>query len=157
MTDIDLFDYFTWAWTGWTEPHMMDCAVAYWIVRPHAHYAFTLPCLHICETLKGADYKDAERYIGGRVIVEDAGKPAELRQKALVTLHMMMEFSITTSKKLNTTDWPVSQWNRLFHEQGLIELSRKELKDMKTLEAHWASLPELSRKPCLGRDYVEKS
>ncbi len=148
MNEIQLFDYFTWAWTGYKEPESREFARGFWIARPHAHYAFTLPCLHVNETLRDLDYHMAERFIGG-TIIEDIGKPAELRQKALVTLHMMMNFSIMTSKRMETKDWPVSQWNRLFHEQGLIELSREELQDLKTIEAHIASLPELSRKPCL--------
>ena len=63
------------------------------------------------------------------MIIEDVGEPAQLRMKAWVTLELMMSFSIMTSKKMITESWPVSQWNRLFHEQGLIELSREELQD----------------------------
>jgi len=157
LAGFDYSDYYTWEWTGWTEPHMQECAVAYWIARPHQHYYPALPCLHICEVLQGADYEDAERYIGGRVIVMDAGVPAQKRMKGWVAIELLMSFAISTSKKMETKDFKVSLWNRLFHEQGLIQLSREELKDMKDFEAHLASLQELSRKPCLGRENVEKS
>jgi hypothetical protein len=156
LAGFDYKDYYQWEWTGYTIPHRQDCAVAYWIARPHAHFALTLPCLHICETLQGADYKDAERYIGGKII-EDVGVPAQKRMKGWIAIELLMSFAIMTSKKMETKDFKVSLWNRLFHEQGLIQLSREELKDMKSFEAHLASLQELSRKPCLGRENVEKS
>lgn len=141
LAGFDYADYFRWEWTGYKEPLTMDCARGFWICIPHRHFANTLPCLHVNETLRGDDYKNAERYIGG-MIIEDVGEPAQKRMKAWVTLELIMSFVIQTSKRCETRDWPVSHWNRLLHEEGLIELTEDEISQMKVFEA---TVDKLSR------------
>lgn len=154
LAGFDYKDYFKYEWTGYREPAAMDCARGFWIAIPHAHFANTLPCLHVNETLRGDDYKNVERTMDNR-INDNMGEPAQRRMKAWITLELIMSFVIRTSKRCETRDWMVSHWNRLLHEEGLIELTEDEISQMKVYEA---TIDKLSRVTNKGEvAYLERS
>jgi len=154
LAGFDYADYFRWEWTGYREPVAMDCARGFWICVPHRHYAETLPCLHVNETLRDEEYKLAERCSDG-TINDNYGEPAQKRMKAWITLELIMSFVIQTSKRCETRTWPVSHWNRLLHEEGLIELTEDEISQMKVFEA---TVDKLSRITNKGKVvYLERS
>lgn len=153
LAEYDYADYYQWEWTGFRDQPETHSARGFWIARPWKHYALTLPAMHVNEVLENEDYLLANRTFTG-MINDNYGEPAQKRMKGWVTMEMMMSFAILTSKRMDTKGWQPSQWNRLFHEQGLIELTPTELRDLKQLERDF---DKLSRTTVLGGKDVEKS